>query len=128
MRAQIAQKQRDIRLNQLTISELDGLPSGTRVYEGVGKMYVFSFSFISFLPLKCQKSGKRNKKANDFLCLNCVDTRFVLEDLKQVKKRLEKEKTDLGSDVTDLGKKLHYLETTFQKTQENIQAILQRGA
>ncbi|KAI5808968.1 Prefoldin [Peziza echinospora] len=91
VRAQIAQKQRDIRLNQLTISELDGLPGGTRVYEGVGKM-------------------------------------FVLEDLKQVKKRLEKEKKDLGSDVTDLGKKLHYLETTFQKTQENIQAILQRGA
>lgn len=39
VRVQIATKQRDIRLNQLTIKEIESLPAGTNVYEGVGKMY-----------------------------------------------------------------------------------------
>lgn len=40
VRGQVATKQRDIRLNQLTIKELESLPKGTNVYEGVGKMFV----------------------------------------------------------------------------------------
>ena len=35
-------RQRDIRMLQLTSKELSELPSETKVYEGVGKMYVFS--------------------------------------------------------------------------------------
>ena len=31
-------KQRDVRMLELTSNELDSLPDGTRVYEGVGKM------------------------------------------------------------------------------------------
>lgn len=38
VKAQMAAKQRDIRLLQLTSKELDTLPKGTNVYEGVGKM------------------------------------------------------------------------------------------
>lgn len=38
VRAQMAAKQRDLRLLQLTSTELSGLPKETRVYEGVGKM------------------------------------------------------------------------------------------
>jgi prefoldin subunit 1 len=38
VKAQIAAKQRDIRLLQLTSSEVSSLPKGTKVYEGVGKM------------------------------------------------------------------------------------------
>ena len=40
VKAQMAAKQRDIRLLQLTAKELEKLPPGTRTYEGVGKMSV----------------------------------------------------------------------------------------
>ncbi|KAJ5778003.1 hypothetical protein N7520_001249 [Penicillium odoratum] len=39
-KAQLTAKQRDIRMQQLTTKELSELPSETRVYEGVGKMFV----------------------------------------------------------------------------------------
>ncbi|RPB25741.1 Prefoldin [Terfezia boudieri ATCC MYA-4762] len=91
VRGQVAGKQRDIRLNQLTITELESLPKDTNVYEGVGKM-------------------------------------FVLVPMDNVKSRLEGEVKALSSDVEDLNKKLQYQEMTFQKTQENISALLQRGA
>ena len=38
VKSQIAVKQRDIRLLQLTSSEVSSLPKDTNVYEGVGKM------------------------------------------------------------------------------------------
>lgn len=38
VKAQMAAKQRDIRLTQLTSSELDNIPQDTNVYEGIGKM------------------------------------------------------------------------------------------
>ncbi|KUJ20578.1 Prefoldin beta-like protein [Mollisia scopiformis] len=38
----IASKTREIRLLELTSKEVSTLPSGTNVYEGVGKMFVFS--------------------------------------------------------------------------------------
>lgn len=56
-----------------------------------------------------------------FLC------RFVLVEADHVKKRLDSGVKVLSGDVKDLNKKLQYLETTFQKTQENINNILQRG-
>ncbi|KAJ6017641.1 hypothetical protein N7451_001020 [Penicillium sp. IBT 35674x] len=39
-KAQITVKQREIRMQQLTSKELSELPSETRIYEGVGKMFV----------------------------------------------------------------------------------------
>lgn len=42
VKGQIAIKTRDRRKLQLTASELGALPSGTNVYEGVGKMFVWS--------------------------------------------------------------------------------------
>ncbi|KAL1888622.1 hypothetical protein Sste5346_009414 [Sporothrix stenoceras] len=39
-RSQVAGKQREMRLAQLTLKELESLPSTTNVYEGVGKMFV----------------------------------------------------------------------------------------
>ncbi|KAJ6004491.1 hypothetical protein N7499_000559 [Penicillium canescens] len=39
-KAHMTAKQRDIRMLQLTSKELSELPSETRVYEGVGKMFV----------------------------------------------------------------------------------------
>ena len=38
VKSHIAAKQRDVRLLQLTSSELSQLPKDTNVYEGVGKM------------------------------------------------------------------------------------------
>ncbi|KIN02081.1 hypothetical protein OIDMADRAFT_161972 [Oidiodendron maius Zn] len=42
VRSQIAAKQREIRMLQLTSNEVSTLPPETNVYEGVGKMFVFS--------------------------------------------------------------------------------------
>jgi len=42
VRSQIAGKQREIRMLELTSKEVSELPSGTNIYEGVGKMFVFS--------------------------------------------------------------------------------------
>ncbi|OBT75249.1 hypothetical protein VF21_05610 [Pseudogymnoascus sp. 05NY08] len=42
VKSQIAVKQRDMRLLQLTSSEVSTLPENTNIYEGVGKMFVFS--------------------------------------------------------------------------------------
>ncbi|OAA65411.1 prefoldin subunit [Niveomyces insectorum RCEF 264] len=40
VRSQVAGKQREMRLAQLTQREIASLPSDTAVYEGVGKMFV----------------------------------------------------------------------------------------
>jgi chaperonin cofactor prefoldin len=50
VKAQIAGKQRDIRLLQLTTKELNSLPSKTSVYEGVGKMFVIPCSYFKRKP------------------------------------------------------------------------------
>ena len=42
VRTQLASKQREMRLVQLTRGEIATLPPDTAVYEGVGKMSVFS--------------------------------------------------------------------------------------
>ncbi|KAL7274160.1 hypothetical protein RUND412_002941 [Rhizina undulata] len=90
VKSQMAAKQRDIRLLQLTSTELATLPKETRVYEGVGKM-------------------------------------FVLEDLKAVQNRLASEKSELESDIKNLEKKFHYLETTFNNAQASLNQILSGG-
>ncbi|RFU35415.1 hypothetical protein B7463_g1005, partial [Scytalidium lignicola] len=42
VKTQIAVKQREMRMLQLTSSEVSSLPPSTNVYEGVGKMFVAS--------------------------------------------------------------------------------------
>ncbi|KAG9248728.1 Prefoldin [Calycina marina] len=42
VRSQISSKQRDMRMLQLTSEEISTLPNDTKIYEGVGKMFVFS--------------------------------------------------------------------------------------
>lgn len=56
VRGQVAAKQKDIRLNQLTIKELEPLQNDTNVYEGVGKMSV-SPLLLWTLPLKPKMGG-----------------------------------------------------------------------
>lgn len=43
VKGQMASKQREMRLAQLTRSEISTLPSDTAVYEGVGKMYYLPY-------------------------------------------------------------------------------------
>ena len=53
VRGQMASKQREMRLAQLTRSEISTLPPDTPVYEGVGKMYVVLSLFFSPVRLFC---------------------------------------------------------------------------
>ena len=48
VRTQQASKQREMRMAQLTRSEVDALPPNTAIYEGVGKMFV---PFLYPLPV-----------------------------------------------------------------------------
>ncbi|KAI9881027.1 MAG: hypothetical protein M1830_008909 [Pleopsidium flavum] len=86
VKSHIAAKQRDVRLLQLTTSEIAQLPKDTKVYEGVGKM-------------------------------------FVLSPTADVEKRLSSEATEMKSDISNLGKKLHYLETTHKNSRDHIDQI-----
>jgi len=90
VKSQILVKQREIRLLELTSSEVSTLPPNTNIYEGVGKMFVFS-------------------------------------PTADVDKRLNTETKELKSDVDNLGKKLQYLETTYEKSQEHIARIFNSG-
>ncbi|MCJ1311481.1 hypothetical protein MMC25_005153 [Agyrium rufum] len=90
VKSNIAVKQRDVRLLELTSTELKSLPKETKVYEGVGKM-------------------------------------FLAQPGKSVSERLSKQTTDLKGDITNLNKKLHYLETTHKNSRTHIDQILQSG-
>lgn len=115
VKTQISTKQRDVRLLQLTSSELSGLPKETNVYEGVGKMY--GSSLLSLLsPLLF------------FYLIDHPDLidcgRFVHTPINAVNSRLSSEDQTLKKDISDLEKRLHYLETTHEKSKENIEQIL----
>ncbi|KAI9889167.1 MAG: hypothetical protein M1814_005758 [Vezdaea aestivalis] len=86
VKAQIAAKQRDVRLLELTTNEISTLADITKVYEGVGKM-------------------------------------FVASPIPVVNKRLVLEVGELKSDVLNLQKKLHYLETTHKNSTEHMEKI-----
>lgn len=86
----MAAKQRDVRMLELTSSEVKSLDKDTKFYQGVGKMFVFS------------PKG-------------------------DVEKRLSSETGELKSDISNLNKKLHYLETTQKNSREHIDRIIQSG-
>lgn len=53
--------------------------------------------------------------------------RFIFSPTTEVDTRLNSETKELKSDIVNLGKKLQYLETTYEKSTENIARILQSG-
>ena len=108
----VSGKQRDVRLLELTHSEVKSLPTNTKVYEGVGKMYAFR-SHISCL-------------ASD-IYLTKYTSRFVSNPTDAVEKRLSAETAELKSDISNLNKKLHYLETTHKNSREHIDQIFRSG-
>lgn len=54
--------------------------------------------------------------------------RFVLTSNADVKARQEKEAADVKSELANLDKKLHYLQTTYDNSQQHIRALFERGA
>jgi len=50
--------------------------------------------------------------------------RFVQKPLQEVMDRLAAESTEFKSDISSLEKKLHYLETTYKNSKENLDHIL----
>ena len=53
--------------------------------------------------------------------------RFVFSPKGDVEKRLSSETGELKSDISNLTKKLHYLETTQKNSREHIDKIMQSG-
>ena len=47
--------------------------------------------------------------------------------MADVEKRLSSETTELKSDISNLNKKLHYLETTHKNSREHIEQIFKSG-
>jgi len=92
---------------QLTTAELSALPENTKVYEGVGKMSVtlrLSLSVATHLGF-----------------------RFVMGSTKDTKDKLSSQSKEIKSDISDLEKKLHYLETTSKNSRGHIEQLLRSG-
>lgn len=56
-----------------------------------------------------------------------IACRFVSSPRNETEKRLGKETAELKSEVQNLGKKLHYLETTHKNSREHIEQIFKSG-
>ena len=50
-------------------------------------------------------------------------SRFVFRPQTSVKKRLSSEASEMKSDISNLNKKLNYLETTYKNSREHIDQI-----
>ena len=56
-----------------------------------------------------------------------IQDRFVFSPMADVEKRLLSETSELKSDISNLNKKLHYLETTQKNSIQHIDKIMQSG-
>lgn len=77
-------------------------------------------------------SGRREDvrlglKSVELACTNSMCFRFVFSPTSDVEKRLSSETAELKSDVSNLNKKLHYLETTHKNSREHIEKMIQSG-
>jgi len=57
-----------------------------------------------------------------------TSTRFVFSPTEDVKRRLAAEADELKSDMSNLEKKLHYLETTYKNSRDNLEQLFRSGA
>lgn len=113
----VTTKQRDIRLLDLTTSEVKQLSKDTKLYEGVGKMCDFLLLLLtSFRAMLSPNWG-----------LTRAPSRFVFSPTAEVEKRLLSETAELKLDISNLNKKLNYLETTYRNSQGHIDRILHSG-
>ena len=66
-------------------------------------------------------------KSHQSLCTNSHSFRFVFSPTSDVEQRLSSETEELKSDISNLNKKLHYLETTHKNSREHIEKMMQSG-
>lgn len=57
-----------------------------------------------------------------------LSLRFVASPIVDIEKRISSETTELKSDITNLEKKLHYLETTHKNSRDHINQIFNSGS
>lgn len=98
---------------ELTSTEVKHLDKNTKLYEGVGKMYVSPV----YIGIKVRDRSDQ--------C--CRVFRFVFSPTPDVEKKLSSSISELKSDVESLNKKLHYLETTHKNSREHIEKIIGSG-
>lgn len=61
-------------------------------------------------------------------CLSAYnENRFVLTSTSEVKERQAKQTTDIKAEITNLEKKLHYLDTTYKNSQQHIEQLFKRA-
>lgn len=77
-------------------------------------------------------SGRRKDVSRAFRSINSsllivLSFRFVFSPTSEVEKRLSSETAELKSDISNLNKKLHYLETTHKNSREHIEKMMQSG-
>ncbi|XXG99101.1 hypothetical protein Hte_005435 [Hypoxylon texense] len=103
VRTQQASKQRELRMAQLTRTEISSLPTDTNIYEGVGKM-------LDYLP--------------PILILYYM---FVALPVSDMKSKLDGQIKEVEGDVDGLGKRLHYLEVSQKNSKDQIDRMLRGG-
>ncbi|KAL8831751.1 MAG: hypothetical protein Q9191_000679 [Dirinaria sp. TL-2023a] len=72
--------------------------------------------------------GEVKQLSKDTNVYEGVGKMFVLSPTAEVEKRLSSESAELKSDISSLNKKLHYLETTYKNSQEQMAKIFKSGA
>lgn len=123
----VAAKQRDVRLLELTSSEVKQLSKITKVYEGAGKMYVLPAAHVAISRHVSWLWYSLGLDLNWWCTSWGCSHRFVLSPTSDVEKRLASDTTVLKSDISNLNKKLHYLETTHKNSREHIEQIFKSG-
>lgn len=119
VRTQQASKQREMRMAQLTRSEVDALPPNTAIYEGVGKMFATppppprGVMCVLFFSVRLANPSR---------------PRFVSLPVSELKDKLDGQIKESQKDYEGLGKKLSSLEITQKNSQEHISRILRGGA
>jgi len=58
----------------------------------------------------------------------CLAQRFVQTPPQETMDRLAAESEELKSDMSNLEKKLHYLETTYKNSKDNLEQILKSAS
>ncbi|KAF2234621.1 Prefoldin [Viridothelium virens] len=76
VKAQIASKNRDSRMVQLTLNEVDSLPDKTNVYEGVGKMFMMTETSDLKGKLTAQNTELKSDTSNLEKKLNYLETTY----------------------------------------------------
>lgn len=114
---------------ELTSSEVSSLPADTKVYEGVGKMYVMFDPVTSSLPSISRFLSAKVSCGVETMIKGEIDNaaRFVYTPIPDVQKRLKAESEALTKEMSNLDKKEDYLEKTYTNSKNSLEQVL-KGA